>query len=132
MEHPTADDLAAAERWKRLEEEVVAIAVALRKRGVRFVAGSDAGWRFSPFDALLTDLELMTAAGFTPMQCIESATAGAARALGLEGETGAIRPALAADLVAVRGRPDQDIRTLRDVRFVMLRGERLALRRSPE
>ncbi len=124
MESPTPDDLAAAERWRRLEEEVLSIAGELRKRGIPFVAGSDAGWRFSSFDALLADLELMVVAGFSPMQCIQSATSAAARALGLEEETGTIRPGLSADLIVVRGRPDRDIRVLRDIRLVMLRGAR--------
>ncbi len=125
METPTAGDLASAERWKRLEEDVLTIAAALRERDIPFIAGSDAGWRFSPFDALHTDLELMAGVGFSPMQCIESATSAAARALGLERETGAIRPGLGADLVAVRGRPDQDVRALRDIRLVMIQGRRL-------
>lgn len=121
-EAPSPDDLAALERWKRIEDELLTIAAALRQRGVRFVAGSDAGWRFSPFNALLTDLELMLAAGCSPMECIHAATGTAARALGVEGETGTIQPGLAADLIAVGGQPDQDIRALRQIRLVMSNG----------
>ncbi|MDR7419615.1 MAG: amidohydrolase family protein [Armatimonadota bacterium] len=122
---PSPDDVTAADRWARLDAEVMEIVAALRRRGVRFVAGSDAGWRFSSFDALHRELELMAEAGCSVQECLVAATSGAAAALGLEAETGAIRPGLAADLIAVSGRPDEDLAALRQVRFVMKGGTRI-------
>lgn len=122
MPAPSADDQEALRRWERLEAEVLEIASALRTRGVRFVAGSDAGWRFSPFDALLTDLELMVESGCLPLEAIHAATGAAAEALAVGEETGTLRPGLAADLIAVWGRPDQDVRALRRLDRVILGG----------
>jgi imidazolonepropionase-like amidohydrolase len=56
------------------------------------------------------------------MDAIVSATSRGAEALGLAGETGAIAPGLAADLIAVEGDPGQDITALRRVVFVMRGG----------
>lgn len=120
MSAPSPDDETAVLRWERVEAEVLDIAGALRSRGVRFVAGSDAGWRFSPFDALLTDLELMAAVGCSPLECIHAATGAAADALGVGHETGMLREGLAADLIAVWGRPDQDLGALRRIDRVIL------------
>jgi imidazolonepropionase-like amidohydrolase len=64
----------------------------------------------------------MADAGFSPMECICAATGSAAQALGLGHETGTIRPGLAADLIAVRGRPDQAIGALRQVDRVVQAG----------
>lgn len=122
---PGGADAATTARWRRTEAETLRITAELRRRGVPLVAGSDAGWRYSPFDALLDDLELMARAGMPPAECLVAATSAAARALALDGETGAIRPALAADLLAVAGRPDDDLAALRSVRFVMLAGRRI-------
>jgi imidazolonepropionase-like amidohydrolase len=49
-------------------------------------------------------------------------TTNPARLLGVERDRGALRPGLAADIVATRGRPDQDILALEDVVFVMKDG----------
>jgi imidazolonepropionase-like amidohydrolase len=125
MEAPSPEDAAAADRWARLDAEVLEIVTSLRQRGVRFVAGSDAGWRFSPFDALHRDLELMAETGCSALECLAAATSAAAAALGLEAETGTIRPGLAADLVAVGGRPDDDLAALREVRLVLRAGTRI-------
>jgi imidazolonepropionase-like amidohydrolase len=125
LEMPTPEDRAAARRWARLEAEVVDMASSLRRRGVRFIAGSDAGWRFSPFDALHRELELMAEAGWSARECLVAATGAAAAALGLEAETGTIRPGAAADLLAVDGRPDEDVAALRRVRLVMRAGVRI-------
>jgi len=53
---------------------------------------------------------------------LQMMTTNAARLLGVEKERGAVRPGMAADLVATRGRPDQDIRALENVVFVMKDG----------
>ena len=53
---------------------------------------------------------------------LQMMTTSAARLLGVEKDRGAIRPGMAADIVATRGRPDQDILALEDVIFVMKDG----------
>jgi imidazolonepropionase-like amidohydrolase len=122
MPSPSAENADLARRWARIEQETLEVTAHYLRRGTRFIAGSDAGWRFSPFDALLTELELMAHIGMPALECIRSATSAAAAALDLSDITGALRPGLAADLIAVRGRPDRDIRALRDVTFVMREG----------
>ena len=52
-----------------------------------------------------------------------AATSLAARVLGLAGETGSIEPDMRADLVAVRGRPLEDLRVLSRPAFVMRNGD---------
>jgi imidazolonepropionase-like amidohydrolase len=49
-------------------------------------------------------------------------TTNAARLLGVDKDRGALRPGMAADIVATRGRPDQDIHALESVVFVMKDG----------
>lgn len=109
-------------RWKTMLDENLANAAAMHRLGVQFVAGTDAGWRWSPFNALQAEMELMVGVGLSSMECIIAATSKAAATLGLEEVVGAIRPGLAADLVAVQGRPDQDLRTLTKIVMVMKDG----------
>ena len=68
------------------------------------------------------ELVVLVRRGMTPLQAIRAATLGTARLFGIEGEAGALRPGLQADLVAVAGDPLQDVSVLEDVRFVMKQG----------
>jgi imidazolonepropionase-like amidohydrolase len=61
-------------------------------------------------------------AGLPPKAILQAMTVTAARLLGVEGQRGAIRPGLAADLIAVPGDPLADIQTLKRVSFVMKDG----------
>ncbi len=121
---PTPEDAALADRFERMTRAGIEHASRLRRLGVPMIAGSDAGWRHSPFNALSTELECMAAAGFSPLECVHAATGAAAATLRLGAETGTLKPGLAADLLAVSGRPDQDLRALRHVRTVVRAGIR--------
>jgi len=58
----------------------------------------------------------------SPMQAIQAATSEAARALGKEGQVGSVAPGAYGDLVAVKGDPLTDIRTLEQVEAVVKAG----------
>ena len=90
--------------------------------GVPIAAGTDAGTPLNPHGSLVPELELMVKGGLAPLAAITSATATAARVLGLEAETGRIAPGLAADLLAVAGNPAERIQALDDVRLVLAAG----------
>jgi imidazolonepropionase-like amidohydrolase len=99
----------------------------MAQAGVRLVAGTDAGVRFTPFDGLVTTLESMV--GFGEMSALEalvSATSLAAQSLGLGDTVGALAPGLRADLVVVEESPLADLRVLRDVKTVVIGGEVVA------
>jgi imidazolonepropionase-like amidohydrolase len=96
--------------------------------GVPIAAGTDAGTPLNEHGSMVPELELMVKAGQPPLAAIHSATAVAARALGLEQETGRIAPGLAADLLAVAGSPADDIRALDEVQFVMTQGRSIVNR----
>lgn len=88
---------------------------------VALVFATDTG--VSPHGDNAREFELWIQAGFTPIEAIRAATGQAALHLGLQGETGTIKPGLAADIIAVSGDPLRDVSALRRVEFVMARGQ---------
>lgn len=123
-ERRSAEDNALYDRWQRTMEENLSQFSALREAGVKFVAGTDAGWRFTPFDSLSAELELMQEGGLSAMDCIVAGTGAAAKALGIDGKVGQVKPGLEADIIAVAGNPLERLSALREVRMVMQAGRR--------
>jgi imidazolonepropionase-like amidohydrolase len=89
--------------------------------GVPMCFGGDVGV-YSHGDNV-RELELMVDYGMSALEAVRAATSGNASVLHLDGTLGAIKPGLAADLVAVEGDPTQAISALRRVRFVMKAGQ---------
>jgi imidazolonepropionase-like amidohydrolase len=104
-----------------VERHIESFQMAMRA-GVPIAAGTDAGTPLNGHGSMVPELELMVKAGQPPLDVIHSATAVAARALGLESETGRVAPGLAADLLAVAGNPLDRIGALDEVRMVIARG----------
>jgi len=111
------------ERWSSMLADNLSQFRKLRDAGVEFIAGTDAGWRFTRFDSLPDELWLMTQGGMSGAEAIHSATGKSADVLGIGGTTGRVKAGLAADLLAVMGDPREDVRMLRNVRLVVQAGQ---------
>lgn len=102
---------------ERLEE--------LHAAGGRVVAGSDAAIPGVPYGGgLLREVELLASSGLGARGALMAATSAAARVLGTE-EIGAITAGRAADLLAVRGDPLQNIESVRELAMVFRDGRRV-------
>ncbi len=96
----------------------------MREAGVRIMAGSDVGvLNIFPGSSLHEELELfVNELGMTPAQAIECATIRPAEFLGLADSAGTVAAGKVADLVLLDANPLEDIRNLRRIRAVILRG----------
>jgi imidazolonepropionase-like amidohydrolase len=120
--HPTPAEQAVLDRWLRMFDDNLSQFRRMHEAGVTWVAGTDAGWRFTAIEGLPLELELMQQGGFTALEAITAATGVAARVLGVEEKLGTLKPGLAADVVVVAGNPLDDLSRLSDVRLVMQGG----------
>lgn len=68
------------------------------------------------------ELFAMTYAGLPPIAVLKAATINGATALGVEDRLGSIEPGKLADLVVVRGNPIEDIKTARNIKYVVKDG----------
>ena len=93
-----------------------------RELGLTIGAGSDAGSTGAPHGALHDELDSLVQAGIAPLEAIQMATNTNAKILGQQENLGSILVGKEADLIAVEGRPAENITDLRKVRLVMVRG----------
>ena len=90
--------------------------------GATIVYGTDAG--VYPHGQNAKQLSRMTRFGMTPLQAIQSATTTAAEVMGWGYEVGKIEPGYAADFVAVKGNPLENIELLEEPAAVIKGGVR--------
>lgn len=120
-----AQESAQAQRWEKLQQNALANAKALFDAGVLLTAGTDAPY---PGDmqgeGLHHELELLVAAGLTPLEAIMVATNNAARFIGAS-DWGTVTAGKLANLIVVDGRPDRNISDTRKIIQVILRGRKI-------
>jgi imidazolonepropionase-like amidohydrolase len=100
---------------------------ALFDAGVNVGFGTDSGanpLRIPGF-AEHRELKLLTEAGLTPLQAIQTATRNAAALLHLE-DRGVIAPGKLADLLVVDGDPSKDVAAVDNIESVWRRGKKVA------
>jgi imidazolonepropionase-like amidohydrolase len=108
---------AKAERAVKGQDSMVKRALQL---GVKIALGTDAA--VYPHGDNALEFVLMAADGMTPAQSLRAGTSSAAELLGLKDTIGALKPGMAADIVAVPGNPMADIKVVQSVVFVMKGG----------
>jgi imidazolonepropionase-like amidohydrolase len=107
------------EQMAAVFQSMVATVRLLHQAGVPIVAGTD---QSVPGFSLDREIELHVQAGFTPMEAIQSATLAAARAMGMEKDSGTIEPGKRADVIVVDGNPLENISDIRKVSTVFAGG----------
>jgi len=110
---------------RRLAERSLALVGELHRAGVAILAGTDSFDGFVlPGFALHQELELLVAAGLTPLEALQAATREPARFLG-EKDRGTIEAGKLADLVLLEADPLADIRHTRKIAAVVQGGDLL-------
>jgi imidazolonepropionase-like amidohydrolase len=91
------------------------------KSGVKIAFGTDAGVYAHGKNYI--EFQYMVEAGMPPMEAIKAATTSAADLLGMSNKIGSISKGKFADIVAVDGDPLTDIKTMKNMAFVMKEGK---------
>ena len=101
---------------------------ALYDLGVRVACGTDTDCDNLPeASPVATECEWMVRYGLTPLQAIECATKNGAEGLGMGDRLGLIKENYIADIIAVKGKPHENIAALHDIEAVYQDGKLLKL-----
>jgi len=91
------------------------------KSGVKIAFGTDAGVYAHGKNYI--EFQYMVEAGMPPMEAIKAATVNAADLLGMSDKIGSVSKGKFADIVAIDGDPLTDIKTMKNMAFVMKEGK---------
>lgn len=98
------------DRWRQLR--------MANDRGVKVGVGTD-----SMHGLLALEMENLVKSGLTPLQAITAATGVNAKIVGIDQEVGTLEKGKLADIISIQGKPDQDLRNLGKVNFLMVGGK---------
>src|SRR5215813_8973374 len=115
------DDLATRKKFLDMELEVIRL---MHKKGVPFLAGTDTppGVYVFPGFSLHEELQRFVAAGFTPLEALQTATLNPARFFGLEDRLGTIESGKIADIILLKANPLEDITNTQKIAAVVFSG----------
>jgi imidazolonepropionase-like amidohydrolase len=110
---------------RRFVDHELELVRRLQAAGVPFLAGTDtpAGVNVTPGISLHLELQRFVAAGFTPLQALQTATINPALFLGKMSDFGSVQKGRVADLVILRANPLADIANTRTIAGVVADGK---------
>ncbi len=97
----------------------------LWQRGVRMVAGSDAGYAYYPFGGFYHELAALNYAGIPVGEVLKMGTSNTAEFMGRHDEIGSLQSNSNADILVCKGNVFNDIYALKDVIAVYKNGKRV-------
>jgi imidazolonepropionase-like amidohydrolase len=100
---------------------------AAKRAGAPIALGTDSV--IGPVDLVVDELQALTVLGLTPAEALRAGTVAGAELLRLP-DRGRVAPGLRADLLVVRGRPDEDVSAVADPVLVVRGGTVVVDRRS--
>ena len=115
----------SAEEAAKEYRDTSARLAAAYKMGATIAFGTDAAVLLPKYNRgtlSIVWIDSYVAAGMPPRDILKAMTTNAARLLGVERERGAIRPGMAADIIATPADPLEDVQALKRVNFVMKDG----------
>jgi imidazolonepropionase-like amidohydrolase len=92
------------------------------KAGVQIAYGTDIGgydWK----EPQARDFSYLVQYGLSPLEAIQTSTLHAADLLGMSEKIGDLKPGYLADIIAVKGDPNKDVKLLESVKWVMKDGK---------
>jgi imidazolonepropionase-like amidohydrolase len=100
----------------------------MHKAGIPFLAGTDTppGVYIFPGFSLHQELQRFVAAGFTPLEALQTATLNPAKFLGMQDRLGTIEKGKLADLVLLDANPLENIRNTEAIAGVVVNGRYLS------
>jgi len=97
----------------------------LIEAGVTAVAGTDAGTPYNPHGELYLQLITLSKLGLGNLGALKAGTIDAATALNMESDVGSLTTGKKADFIVVKGSPEKDLATLKEVCSVWKNGIRI-------
>ena len=97
----------------------------IQQSGIRIIAGSDAAALNTyvyPAESIIQELEIFQEAGLMPLQILQTATINGAHYFGIDNQTATITSGKNADMVLLNENPLQNIKALRKIHAVIVRG----------
>jgi imidazolonepropionase-like amidohydrolase len=115
------DDLFTRKKFVAKELEVVN---TMHRAGIPFLAGTDTppGVYIFPGFSLHEELQRFVAAGFTPLEALQTATINPAKFLGIDDRLGTVERGKLADLVLLEANPLENIRNTQKIAGVIANG----------
>ena len=112
------------EVWQRHWDDSQKVWEKVLDKGIQLVAGSDASWQYYKLGgtSFQDEIHSHVSVGMSPMEATQSGTIFSAKSCWVDDEVGSIDPGKIANIISVDGKPEKEIKDLRNIKSIIHRG----------